>query len=147
MQFLWISTQYGFYNIYCTYILCFCFWRDNVQVWNIFAWDFLYKMCLLKRVYCFCIKDLENRKVNTLTEVKSHLTVKSLHSFGARDTSWHVAEQIIKHLLQCQQCSDLICDLRLSSHLEERGTVAELQQGAHQQAERLLRCQRFWYVS
>lgn len=38
-------------------------------------------MFLLKLVYCFCIKDLENRKVNTLTEVKSHLTVNSLHSF------------------------------------------------------------------
>lgn len=38
-------------------------------------------MCLLKRVYCFCIKDLENRKVNALTEVKSHLTVKKLAQF------------------------------------------------------------------
>lgn len=92
---------------------------------------------------CLCVKDPKNRKVSTVAEVKSHLTVNSLHSLGARDTSWHIAEQIIKHLLQCQQCSDLICDLRLSSHLEERGTVAGLQQGAHQQAEGLLRCQQF----
>lgn len=90
-------------------------------------------------------KDGRSVQVSTLTElkVKSHCTENGKYSFKARDTSWHTAEQIIKPLLRCQQCSDLICDLSLSSHLEERGTEAKLQQRAHQHAERLLRCQWF----
>ncbi len=85
--------------------------------------------------------DHRAEEVSTRTEVKVKLGCEWEIQF--RGQSCRTAEQIMKALLQQRQYSDLICDLRLSTQLEQRGTFAKLQRRAHQRTERLLHCQRF----
>lgn len=53
----------------------------------------------------FCINKLRNEKRR-----HTHWAEDTLWMLN-RDTIWDKAKQIIKPLLQCQLCSDLICDL------------------------------------
>lgn len=51
----------------------------------------------------------------------SHGSLWMPNNFRAWDTSCHTSVEIPRPLLQCQQFSDLISDLRISTHLVERG--------------------------